>query len=170
VKTLLVTLKSTNFLTNFSPNFITTVRRSSSIISNISTATQGSTTEENLTSSVENITDSIFVEASESFNQSTSRDEPDEARASDDTELTEEEQMIREMDRDLPTNECSVRRRNVAQSSTDSSQPSTSAAAVASESSQQKEEDKISIKLKYLNDEIKTVNAYLNESVGNFKR
>lgn len=143
-------------------DMLSKVRRSSSVLSNISTAT-GSTSEENLTSSVENITDSIFVEASESFNQRNSQDE--ETRTPDD-ELTEEEQIIREMDRDLPTspNESNLRRRNVPQPE---SQPSTS---TATSESQQNEEDKISIKLKYLNDEIKIVNAYLNESVGNFKR
>lgn len=116
---------------------------------------------------MENITDSIFVEASESFNQSTQRDEVDEPRTSD-SELTEEEQIIHAMDRDLPASSSSLRRRNVQQSSSVESQPSTSAA--ADESSQHKEEDKIAIKLKYLNDEIKTVSGYLHETVGNFKR
>lgn len=115
---------------------------------------------------MENITDSIFVEASESFNQSSQRDEVDEPRTSD-GELTEEEQIIREMDRDLPTSSGSVRRRNVHQSSNEA-QPSTSA--IVNENCQHKEEDKISIKLKYLNDEIKTVSGYLNETIGNFKR
>lgn len=115
---------------------------------------------------MENITDSIFVEASESFNQSTQRDEVDEPRTSD-SELTEEEQIIHAMDRDLPASSSSLRRRNVQQSSVES-QPSTSAA--AEESSQHREEDKIAIKLKYLNDEIKTVSGYLHETVGNFKR
>lgn len=141
------------------------VRRSSSVLSNTSTAT-ASTSEENLTNSVENITDSIFVEASESYIQNTSQDEPDEPLTSD-SELTEEEQIIREMDRDLPDgDDRTLRRRNVNQSSADS-QPSTSTPA---ESSQQKDEDRISIKLKYLNDEIKTVSAWKNETVGNFKR
>lgn len=153
---------------HFSLIYSSSVRRSSSVVSNISTAT-GSTSEENLTNSVENITDSIFVEASQSYHASQQDESPDEPRTSD-GELTEEEQIIREMDRDLPDNssiECNVRRRNLQQSSPDG-QPSTSSA--ASENSQQKEEDKISIKLKYLNDEIKTVNAFLNETVGNFKR
>lgn len=136
------------------------VRRSSSVVSNVSTAT-GSTSEENLSvESVENITESIFAEASESYNQRSARD--GEARTPE-GELTEEEQIIREMDRDLPTtsSESNLRHRRPTES-----QPSTSAAS----ESQQNEEDKISIKLKYLNDEIKTVSAYLNESVGNFKR
>lgn len=136
----------------------------------MSTAT-GSTSEENLTSSVENITDSIFVEASESFNQSNMQDEVDEPRGSD-SELTEEEQIIREMDRDMPSssnssNDTTVRRRNLSLAA--EPQPSASSSPVG-ENSQQKEEDKISIKLKYLNDEIKTVNAYLNETIGSFKR
>lgn len=99
------------------------------------------------------------------------QDEADEPRGSD-TELTEEEQIIREMDRDMPSssnssNDCTVRRRNLTQAGNDS-QPSSSSS--LGENSQQKEEDKISIKLKYLNDEIKTVSAYLNETIGNFKR
>lgn len=135
----------------------------------MSTAT-GSTTEENLTSSVENITDSIFVEASESFNQSITQDEVDPVRVPD-SELTGEEQIIRQMDHDLPasssrSNESFVRRRTFAQPETEVESSSSAEA----ENSQQKEEDKISIKLKYLNDEIKTVNAYLNETIGNFKR
>lgn len=132
----------------------------------MSTAT-GSTTEENLTSSVENITDSIFVEASESYNQSNARDEVDSSRAAN-NELSEEEQIIRQMDQDLPviSSGSSEVRRRFPQASNEA-EPSTS---VEGESSEQKEEDKISIKLKYLNDEIKTVNAYLNESLGSFKR
>jgi hypothetical protein len=119
-----------------------------------------------LTNSVENITDSIFVEASESYNQNNPRDEPDMSPRTSDSELTEEEQIIREMDRDLPSSEFTLRRRTVNQNFTDS-QPSTSSLA---ECSQQKDEDKISIKLKYINDEIKTVNAWKNETIGNFKR
>jgi len=145
---------------------INLVRRSSSVVSNVSTAT-GSTTEENLTSSVENITDSIFVEASESFNQSNARDEVDSSQVAD-NELSEQEQIIRQMDQDLPVtiSGSSEVRRRLPQTSSEA-EPSTS---VEGECSQQKEEDKISIKLKYLNDEIKTVNAYLNESLGSFKR
>lgn len=146
------------------------VRRSSSVVSNVSAAT-GSTTEENLSSSVENITDSIFVEASEAFNQNNLRDEVDPPQIPE-RELTEEEQIIRQMDQDLPvtsrgSNECTLRRRNFVQVASEIA-PSTSSA--EGDNSQQKEEDKISIKLKYLNDEIKTVNAYLNETIGNFKR
>lgn len=165
VSELLMRLERLNFKV-----FFHKVRRSSSVVSNVSTAT-ASTTEENLTSSVENITDSIFVEASEAFNQNTARDEVDEPRSSD-TELTEEEQIIREMDRDLSPagsneNECTLRRRQ-----TDGGQPEVqpSASTSSEANSQQNEEDKISIKLKYLNDEIKTVSAYLTETVGTFKR
>lgn len=100
------------------------------------------------------------------------QDEVDDPRGSD-NELTEEEQLIREMDRDIEpsssnsSNECTVRRRNLSLAANET-QPSASSS--VGEISQQKEEDKISIKLKYLNDEIKTVNAYLNETIGNFKR
>jgi len=125
-----------------------------------------------LTSSVENITDSIFVEASEAFNQSLSQDRINPQQISDD-ELTEEEQIIRQMDQDMPVssnvNEYTIRRRNLVSPVTES-EPSTSTAEAEGENTVQKEEDKISIKLKYLNDEIKTVNAYLNETIGNFKR
>lgn len=78
------------------------------------------------------------------------------------------------MDQDLPVstsslNEFALRRRNLTQS--DAIEPSTSTTNTAGVSGvQQKEEDMISIKLKYLNDEIKTVNAYLSETIGNFKR
>lgn len=134
-------------------------------MSNVSTATADSTSEENLTSSVENITDSIFVEASESYNQRNLQRHDEQQSSSNSPELTEEEQIIQEMDRDLPTSEeCSLRRRNVASDS----QPSTSASSV--DLTQQSEEDRISIKLKYLNDEMKTVSGYLNETIGNFKR
>jgi hypothetical protein len=122
-----------------------------------------------LTNSVENITDSIFVEASESYNQSNPRDDPDISPRTSDSELTEEEQIIREMDRDIPSDpEYTLRRRIVNQTSSES-QPSTSSLHV-SECSQQNDEDKISIKLKYLNDEIKTVPAWRHETIGNFKR
>lgn len=135
-------------------------------MSNVSTATADSTSEENLTSSVENITDSIFVEASESYNQrNLQRHDNEQQSSSPSPELTEEEQIIQEMDRDLPTTEeCSLRRRNVA----GDSQPSTSTSSV--DLTQQSEEERISIKLKYLNDEMKTVSGYLNETIGNFKR
>ena len=76
------------------------------------------------------------------------------------------------MDQDLPvtsssSNECTLRRRNFVQVA---SEIEASTSSTEGDNSQQKEEDKISIKLKYLNDEIKTVNAYLNETIGNFKR
>lgn len=132
-------------------------------MSNVSTATADSTSEENLTSSVENITDSIFVEASESYNERNLQRHDNEQSRTPEPELTEEEQIIREMDGDSPTSEeCSLRRRNVAQ------EPSTSTS--SADLTQQSEEDRISIKLKYLNDEMKTVSGYLNETIGNFKR
>jgi hypothetical protein len=119
-----------------------------------------STTEENLAeNSVDQITDQIISEASENY-RSNENSQPD--RSSERDFLTEEEQIIREMDRDLPTtsgeSSSSMRRRVVA--------PSTLSEPLI----EQKEEDKISIKLKYISDEIKTVCGYMNESIGNFKR
>lgn len=115
-------------------------------MSNASTAST-STTEENLAeSSVENITEQILAEASESYRNNQSDSE---------NTLREEEQIIREMDRDLPSTssgENSLRRRRAASEIVG------------------KEEDKILIKLKYINDEIKTVSGYITESIGNFKR
>jgi hypothetical protein len=108
-----------------------------------------STTEENLAeNSVENITDQIFAEASEAFNNN-------ESSNTDRSEVPEEEQIINAMDRDLPTTsaESSLRHRV-------NSKPSP----------EFNEEERISIKLKYINDEIKTVNGYLSETVGSFKR
>ena len=129
---------------------ICTVRRSSSVVSNVSTVS-ASTTEENLAeSSVENITDQILAEASENYNENSSPELLD-------NDITEEEQLIREMDRDLPTTSgaaSSLRHRITSVELTD----------------EQNEEEKISIKLKYINDDIKIVNGYLNESLASFKR
>lgn len=79
---------------------------------------------------------------------------------------TEEERIIREMDRDISPASSDVTLRNRRTSSS----PSTSTSPIDEESVHIKDEDKISIKLKYLNDEIKTVECFLNESLGNFKR
>jgi hypothetical protein len=67
----------------------------------------------------------------------------------------QKEKILREMDRDLPSTsaESSLRHRRV------SSKPN-----------ELNDEERISIKLKYLNDEIKIVSGYLNETVAEFKR
>lgn len=140
-------------------------------MSNVST-TSTSEAEENLNDSVEQ----ILAEATSSFR---SREDDEGARSTNsDGELTEEELIIQEMDGDSPsTSSAGLRRRhNAAMTETDP-EPSTSNSraelneSVTSENSQQlKEEERISIKLKYLNDEIKTVSGYLNETIGNFKR
>ncbi|CAG9801171.1 unnamed protein product [Chironomus riparius] len=147
------------------------VRRSASIISNASTIST-STIEENLTNSVEELAQNIFTEASETYNNNiannrSSNDSLLGGRRTDDDlsedELSEEERIIREMDGDLNPqlrnrHQRSITRDNEASTSTTRISESTVV------------EDKISIKLKYLNDEIKTVECFLNESVGNFKR
>lgn len=124
-------------------------------MSNVSTSTVSASTtvSENLAeSSVENITDQILAEASENYNENSS---PESSPL--DNDITEEEQLIREMDRDLPTTSesaGSLRHRITSVELTD----------------EPNEEEKISIKLKYINDDIKIVNGYLNESLASFKR
>lgn len=59
------------------------------------------------------------------------------------------------MDRDLPTS---------------SGESSLSRRRVTGENDETCSEDRISIKLKFISDEIKTVNAFLHETVGSFKR
>lgn len=87
-------------------------------------------------------------------------------------ELSEEERIIREMDGDLTPQ---LRNRHQ-RSLTRDNEASTSTTRIIDASNRDESsnstvvEDKISIKLKYLNDEIKTVECFLNESVGNFKR
>ena len=82
-------------------------------------------------------------------------------------ELSEEERIIREMDGELTPQ---LRNRHQ-RSMTRDNEASTSRTRISdAESNTTVVEDKISIKLKYLNDEIKTVECFLNESVGNFKR
>ena len=129
------------------------VRRSSSVVSNISTVSASTTVSENLAeSSVENITDQILAEASENYNENSS---PESSPL--DNDITEEEQLIREMDRDLPsTSESSGSLRHRITSVELTDEPN--------------EEEKISIKLKYINDDIKIVNGYLNETLASFKR
>lgn len=148
------------------------MRRSASLISQTST-TSTNTIEENLSSSVEDIADNIFAEASESFNNSNG-DSYRNATHTDDEQLTEEERIIRDMDRDLPSHSSGERRRRI---SLETPQTSSSAAAVVElnensiETKKEDEVEKISIKLKFLNDEIKVdKQAYLNETVLSFKR
>lgn len=161
------------------------VRRSSSIISNASTIST-STIEENLTNSVEELAQNIFTEASESYNnnnnnirsssnnsllgrRTTSDDDID--GISDSDELSEEERIIREMDRDIqPSTNSSSSDMTLRRRTRDNEAGTSTIETSNDENVHIKDEDKISIKLKYLNDEIKTVECFLNESVGNFKR
>lgn len=171
---------------NLTFSFLFFLVRRNSVISNASTATS-STIEENITSSVDEITQNIFNDASESFNNNSSLNSLDEAAGIptelEDEDLSEEERIIREMDRDLTSTSSSSdyavrRRRLIASSARDTQQQGTSSTASssipASESNEnlqiKDDENKISIKLKYLNDEIKIVECFLQETIGNFKK
>lgn len=154
------------------------VRRSASIISNASTIST-STIEENLTNSVEELAQNIFTEASETYNNSiannrSSNDSLLGGRRTDDDqsedELSEEERIIREMDGDLTPQLRNRHQRSLTRDNEASTSTTRIIDASSNESNTAVVEDKISIKLKYLNDEIKTVECFLNESVGNFKR
>jgi hypothetical protein len=86
----------------------------------------------------------------------------------DDENMPEEERIIREMDRDLTSSisrSSSLRRLN---------RPNVNASSGtvnASESEQtNNKQDKITIKLMYLNDDIKSVECNLSESLGAFKK
>jgi hypothetical protein len=146
------------------------VRRSSSLVTNVST-TSTSEAEENLNESVSQ----ILAEATSSLR---SHDDDDGARSTNsDGELTEEELIIQEMDGESPSSSENANRLRRRHNATADLEPSTSNShsnetVTTSENSQQqlKEEERISIKLKYLNDEIKTVSGYLSETIGNFKR
>lgn len=153
------------------------VRRSASLISQASTAST-STLEDNLTSSVEDIAENILLEASESFNSSTIGSNSFRSSAADDDDqlLSDEERIIREMDRDLPSqsnnSSSSTRRLNLSAQVVESMQPneSNSSEGPNNETKSQNEE-KISIKLKFLNDEIKIdKDAHLHETILSFKR
>lgn len=200
------------------------VRRSSSLLSNASTASNSTTIEENLTSSVEELAQNIFSEASESFNALNEIERGVAATENGDEEdetsdgRSDEERIISAMDHDIQPVESrdfglrNRRRPSLTQiSSSTTTTTTTSANEVISDRSdlQLSEEalpatmtttttattttttttsetltsegneniqmikdadSKISIKLKYLNDEIKTVECYLNESLGNFKK
>jgi hypothetical protein len=164
------------------------VRRSSSLLSNASTASN-STVEDNLTSSVEELAQNIFTEASESFNALNDIDQSSitEGAATDDDDTSEQERIISAMDRGIEPEPAdygmrSRRRSSHNQNSREMLQDSSSdlissvaasaTTTLVSESDIQmiKDEDKIFIKLKYLNDQIKTVECWMNESVGNFKK
>ncbi len=158
------------------------MRRSASLLSQASSASN-STIEDNLTSSVEDIAQNIFDEASESYNSNNSNPSFRNILRENEHLMTEEERIIRDMDRDLPSNSNSRRRvlnlslqPNVMSHSSSSSplsegentELSSGASAVRKP---QNEVDKISIKLKFLNDEIKIDNqAYLSETLLSFKR
>lgn len=138
-------------------------RRNASLISQASTT---STIEDNL-SSVEDIADNIFAEATQSYQQSRNEEEP----------VAEEERIIRDMDQDLPSHSSShsdesnvIRRRRPV--SLDEERPrSTAETEKSSETVVVGEGEKISIKLKFLNDEIKIdTNAFLHETISSFKR
>lgn len=161
------------------------MRRSASLISQASTASTNTIEENLLSSSVEDIADNIFAEASESFNNSNNGDNSyRNGTHTDDEQLTEEEQIIREMDRDLPSHssdessESLRRRRRISLEPPQTSSSSSGAGAVVEikdNSIETKKEhaevEKISIKLKFLNDEIKVdKQAHLNETVLSFKR
>ena len=135
-----------------------------------------------MTNSVEELAQNIFTEASESYNNNvnnnnSSNDSLLGGRRTDDDmsdeELSEEERIIREMDRDL-TPQLRNRRTSYQRSLTRDNEAASTSTTISRTEALSNEnagvEDKISIKLKYLNDEIKTVECFLNESVGNFKR
>ncbi|KAG5679079.1 hypothetical protein PVAND_008674 [Polypedilum vanderplanki] len=153
------------------------VQRSSSILSNASTASN-STIEDNLTSSVEELAQNIFTEASESFNSLNNNNA--EIASTNGDEISEQEQIINAMDSQLET-EFGMRNRRSNQlsretTSTDLITPvctTTTTTMVEAEDSNLesiKDEDKISIKLKYLNEEIKNTWCLKNESLESFKK
>lgn len=133
-----------------------------------------------MTSSVEDIAENIFAEASESFNGGNRATNQIFRNVDDDDQiLTDEERIIREMDGDLPPpHNMTTRQRNLNLSSRENveetSTPVASENMSAISSSDSKPPDdveKISIKLKFLNDEIKIDNhAHLNETILSFKR
>lgn len=160
------------------------VRRSSSINSNASTIST-STIEENLENSVQEIAENILTEATSSYNfnnGNVSRTTPEE------NGLTEQERIIQVMDRDIAPSssnqlnafENALRNRrlmnetapndNLINNITENETILSPTSDDINQTSQIKDEDKISIKLKYLNDEVKIVECFLNESVGNFKK
>lgn len=169
------------------------ILRSSSQQSNISNVTE---TEEldlendSIASSIDNITQSILTEASESatgLDISDSETYPSTSAVGGRSSLDEvdlgPEEIIRQMDSDLddtpPASTSGTQSggtdglRNRAQSQTaqketsDSAPPVTSATVKTKEQLQSKQ---IRIKLKYLNDDSKLVEGNLNEGIGEFKK
>lgn len=153
------------------------VRRSVSLISQESTASSTSTVEENLTN-VEDIAENIFIEASESYNSRRSGNSFRNILDNDENLLSDEERIIREMDRDLPSQSNNRRALNLSTRDTvedilpTATAPNEDVNELSnSETKSQDDLEKISIKLKFLNDEIKIDNhAHLNETILSFKR
>lgn len=132
-----------------------------------------------MSNSVEELAQNIFSEASETYNNNiannrNSNDSLLGGRRTDDEqsedELSEQERIIREMDGDLTPQLRNRHQRSLTRDNEASTSTTRIIDASSNESNATVVEDKISIKLKYLNDEIKTVECFLNESVGNFKR
>ncbi|XP_065095772.1 transmembrane and ubiquitin-like domain-containing protein 2 [Ochlerotatus camptorhynchus] len=168
------------------------ILRSSSQQSNISNVTE---TEEldlendSIASSIDNITQSILTEASESatgLDISDSETYPSTSGVGGRSSLDEvdlgPEDIIRQMDRDLDDTPASTSGtqsggtdglRNRTQSQTAQKETSGAASTVSSATDKPKEQlqsKQIRIKLKYLNDDSKLVEGNLNEGIGEFKK
>lgn len=168
------------------------ILRSSSQQSNISNVTE---TEEldlendSIASSIDNITQSILTEASESatgLDISDSETYPSTSAVGGRSSLDEvdhgPEEIIRQMDRDLDDNPASTSEtqgiesdgvRNRTQSQAAQKEVSGGASADSTLANKQKEQvqsKQIRIKLKYLNDDSKLVEGNLNEGIGEFKK
>lgn len=168
------------------------ILRSSSQQSNISNVTE---TEEldlendSIASSIDNITQSILTEASESatgLDISDSETYPSTSAVGGRSSLDEvdhgPEEIIRQMDRDLDDNPASTSEtqgiesdglRNRTQGQTARKESSGGASAdssVANKPKEQLQSKQIRIKLKYLNDDSKLVEGNLNEGIGEFKK
>lgn len=164
------------------------ILRSSSQQSNISNVTE---TEEldlendSIASSIDNITQSILTEASESatgLDISDSETYPSSSPVGGRSNLDEidlgPEEIIRQMDRDLDDTPAStsgtqnnesdgLKNRNQSQKS----QKETSTISSSTDKPKEQQQSKqIRIKLKYLNDDSKLVEGNLNEGIGDFKK
>lgn len=148
------------------------MRRSTAIIAATPSV---SAAEDNLNDSVEQ----ILAEATDSYRPNDD-DDTTRSTSTEEGELTEEEMIVYDMDagaHDVPTTSgAGIRRRRLDASTSTSTEvstaePTTTVATTSSDEIQShREEDRISIKLKYLNDEIKSVSGYTSETIGNFKR
>lgn len=149
-------------------NFFT-VRRSSS--SNVTEESESPMDPESdlLTNSVENITDSIFNEASASFIENSNSFPIIDDRA----------EIIQAMDSELPTTSTTIRHRNnVPVQSVNTIAPCGSYCRTFLDylillylfKDVNSEGNEMTIKLKYLNDDVKIVNCLKNESIGDFKK